>query len=450
MLKRILILFKALLTVIALFSGCDKAHPKESQTKQEETYKKDKEPKKDDKKGKETKKEGENTDKPELVYKSRPNDEDPNILWSYITQDSYVYYASPVLSSDESTIYFGTALALKSPQSEKDKVIALNRDGTLKWEYDTNKGEIRSNITVYNDNLYFAVERGRVQNAPDGSKPLSREKAEIIAIDKSGKELWRKQIAGSTQTESFGLFDVAVKYDKVVVVTDYLYVFDYLTGEELNKLPISPNAKKLSYIRPVINLDSAYFLYEGTLYEYNIKTSVLNRTDLSNMVQGKSGTNGIRFDSENNMYIGCGSLLLSFDKDKNHRWTYDIGNENINFRSSPAIDETNGLLYIGTKNNEDSQLLAINIDTGKLVWAYNPGGDVYSSPAFYNGLIYSCAEKGYLHILKTDGTLVQKILVNEEVTWPSPVIDKQGILYIAGMGDGKSKGFAYAIKTLEP
>jgi outer membrane protein assembly factor BamB len=150
------------------------------------------------------------------------------------------------------------------------------------------------------------------------------------------------------------------------------------------------------------------------------------------------------------MYIGSSSLLISLDKDKNHRWTYDSGNEKINFRSSPAINENNRLMYIGTKNNEDSQLLALNIDTGKLEWSYNTDGDVYSSPALYNGLIYACAERGYMHILKEDGTLVQKIAVNEEITWPSPVIDKQGVLYIAGMGDGKREGYLYAIKTITP
>jgi hypothetical protein len=44
---------------------------------------------------------------------------------------------------------------------------------------------------------------------------------------------------------------------------------------------------------------------------------------------------------------------------------------------------------------------------------------------------------------------MQKILLNEEVTWPLPIIDKQGILYIDGMGGEKSKGFAYAIKTIK-
>mgnify|MGYP006874524362 FL=1 len=54
-----------------------------------------------------------------------------------------------------------------------------------------------------------------------------------------------------------------------------------------------------------------------------------------------------------------------------------------------------------------------------------------------------------MRILKQDGTLVQKIWVKEEITWPSPVIDKQGGLYIAGMGNGSSRGFVYAIKTLQ-
>ena len=71
--------------------------------------------------------------------------------------------------------------------------------------------------------------------------------------------------------------------------------------------------------------------------------------------------------------------------------------------------------------------------------------DIDITMVIYNGLVYACAEKGYMRILKQDGTLVQKIWVKEEITWPSPVIDKQGGLYIAGMGNGSSRGFVYAI-----
>ena len=376
--------------------------------------------------------------------KMTPNDSDPNILWSYIIEGSYVYYASPALSADEKTVYFGTSFAVKQPQSDNDRIVALNRDGTLKWEYHTGKGEIRSNITVYKENLYFAADYGRKDGA--------RERAELIALDQNGKELWRKKIADSSRTHDFGLSNAAAANDRVLVVTDYLYVFDYLTGKELDKEPINPGSSYMGYIRPVVNSDSAYFLTDGILYEYNFTTSALTKKEMSSIspdLPKGSATNAIRFDSDGNLYIGYGSLVVSLDKDKNHRWTYDSGNSKISFRSTPVINEENRLLFIGTKNNEDSQLLAINIDTGKLEWSYDTGGDVYSSPAIYNGLIYACAEKGYMHILKQDGTLVQKILVKEEITWPSPVIDKQGVLYIAGMGNGSSRGFVYAIKTLQ-
>jgi outer membrane protein assembly factor BamB len=39
--------------------------------------------------------------------------------------------------------------------------MAFNRDGTLKWEYNTGKGEIRSSIAVYKDNIYFIADYGR-------------------------------------------------------------------------------------------------------------------------------------------------------------------------------------------------------------------------------------------------------------------------------------------------
>jgi outer membrane protein assembly factor BamB len=134
----------------------------------------------------------------------KPNDTDPNIVWSYVAEGSYVYYASPALSSDEETVYFGTSFAIKSPQSDKDRLIALNTaDGALKWEYYTNKGEIRSNLKVYKDNIYFIADYGR-----DGE---TREKAELIAVSLNGDELWRKTIAGSNRMHAVGRSGVDIK-----------------------------------------------------------------------------------------------------------------------------------------------------------------------------------------------------------------------------------------------
>jgi|GEM_PF-3982418 len=199
----------------------DKENKEGKESKEDKEYKEGKEGK-DYKKDKKDEKDKKDNDKPDIKYGSRPIDDDPNIVWSYIAEGSYIYYASPALSSDEKTVYFGTSFALKSMQSDKDRLIALNRDGTLKWEYSTQRGEVRSNITVYKDNLYFTADYGR------NDAMEHRESSELIALGPDGRELWRKRIAGSSMTKTFGLSQVAAKDDKVLVVTDYLYVFDRL------------------------------------------------------------------------------------------------------------------------------------------------------------------------------------------------------------------------------
>ena len=129
---------------------------------------------------------------------------------------------------------------------------------------------------MYKDNIYFIAEYGRY--ADEGGKgDGSREKAELIAVSPNGDELWRKTVAGSSGTYPFGRSGVDAANDKVVVVTDHIYVFDYLTGRELDKEAVDQDPNRMQYVRPVIHNNSAWFLLNGILYEYDLETSSLSK-----------------------------------------------------------------------------------------------------------------------------------------------------------------------------
>ena len=107
----------------------------------------------------------------------------------------------------------------------------------------------------------------------------------------------------------------------------------------------------MQYVRPVIHNNSAWFLLNGILYEYDLETSSLSKkalSDISPDLTKVSGSNDIRFDSDNNMYIGAGSYLISLDKNKNHRWTYSESDK-ASLNLLPRSAKSSRLLYIGTK-----------------------------------------------------------------------------------------------------
>ncbi len=51
--------------------------------------------------------------------------------------------------------------------------------------------------------------------------------------------------------------------------------------------------------------------------------------------------------------------------------------------SLPAV--ANGVVYVGS---EDSNVYALNANTGVKLWNYSTGGVVKSSPAVANGMVY--------------------------------------------------------------
>jgi len=375
---------------------------------------------------------------------------DPRIIWQYNISDTYFNYTSPVLTENEQVIYIGTGVKEADTQSDNDRLIALNRDGTLKWEYNTQGAEIKSNLLVKDNNIFFVGDYNRTAADHERNIAMSKTKSVLFAVTSEGSLAWSKEVSGSGQTTG-PKYNIVLYENKVIVVTEYIYVFNCDDGTELYKSEehldagggYPGNSGLLLYIRAFLNGNAVYFVYGNYLYIFNMQSYQVDTFDIRQIIPNPPQMvlkGAISFDSQNNIYLGFHSKYISLDPQYNLRWIYDSQNENISFRSTPVIDEQTGRLYVGTKANEISEFIALSLSNGTLAWSYVTGQDVYSSPALRNGKLYFGSEAKKLHVLTTEGQFFYEVVVNQDLGWPSPIIDSQGILYVGG-----NRGLFFAI-----
>jgi outer membrane protein assembly factor BamB len=114
-------------------------------------------------------------------------------------------------------------------------------------------------------------------------------------------------------------------------------------------------------------------------------------------------------------------------------WTFDTGSY---IMSSPAI--VNEKLYIGAG---DGILYAINAKDSTQLWTYNTYSSIVSSPAVENGVVYFLAENGYIYALNSDtGVELWNVnLGNGPYDWSSPAIH-DGRVFV-----GSSTGYVYSL-----
>ena len=127
---------------------------------------------------------------------------------------------------------------------------------------------MRSNVALYKGYLYFLADMGRVTDYEGSIQILSRQRCKLICIDNDGNFVCGKQEAGKSTIRQHGPAEVVVQNDKVLVVTDFIYLFKYDTGDELYKsdkfrITTAKTVYRMAYIRPKINETNgkAYFIF---------------------------------------------------------------------------------------------------------------------------------------------------------------------------------------------
>lgn len=112
-------------------------------------------------------------------------------------------------------------------------------------------------------------------------------------------------------------------------------------------------------------------------------------------------------------------------------WSFRIG------RSSDSSPVTDGsTFYVGT----DNRLVAIDLESQKIVWTFFSGDTISSSPALVDSTIYVGSEDGRIYAVDANnGQKLWDILTGGEVTSSPAVVD--GIIYV-----GSHDGNLYAIE----
>jgi outer membrane protein assembly factor BamB len=118
-------------------------------------------------------------------------------------------------------------------------------------------------------------------------------------------------------------------------------------------------------------------------------------------------------------------------------WQFNTGDK---IRSSPAI--VNGVVYEGSNNGI---IYALNATNGSLIWQYNSGSQVESSAAVANGVVYVGilwdGHNGYVIALNANtGSLIWRFLTNSGIESSPTVVNDT--VYI-----GSFNGYIYALNA---
>ena len=114
------------------------------------------------------------------------------------------------------------------------------------------------------------------------------------------------------------------------------------------------------------------------------------------------------------------------------KWSYATAGE---VYSSPAV--ANGVVYVGVYLGSyyDSNVFALKASTGAKVWSYNTEAPVLSSPAVANDVVYFGSEDGNLYALKAKtGAKLWSYTTPGGVVDSSPTV-ANGVVYVGSFDD---------------
>jgi outer membrane protein assembly factor BamB len=330
-------------------------------------------------------------------------------------------WSSPIIA--DGTLYFGS--------NDRNFYAVDIESGREKWRFETG-GNVRSSAAVAYGMVFF--------DSYDGY---------LYALDvKNGKQLWRFDLlkdAGQENREipffqwddytSSPLIENGVVYIGARNPIHSLFALDAFSGNQ--KWSFEPEDINSVRSSPAIYKDTIYFGSESNMFY------ALNKNDGSVkwvLQTGKLVNYGPAVDDAGNIYFACKDRYCYAvnGESGNILWKSLLAPENATWVTGfPALGN-NGLVYIGSSDYH--KLIAMKTDNGKVIWEFDTGGWVWSSPLYVQGIVYVGSGQQKI-VFAVDGQSGKEVWRFETggAVYASPLV-ANGVLYI-----GSADGYLYSL-----
>lgn len=370
------------------------------------------------------------------------------VRWS--DQGAPDYYASPALSLDQRTVYFGTSMWENASPRPGNALHALSTaDGAVRWSYPLGKGEVRSAPAVASDgSIHFVVETRDPESLGSATTAVHR-------LSADGTLLWTFDVNPTHVVLPIGLSAPALGEDgSVYAAGDQLYAIS--PGGQLRWKALMPAFEALS-ASPVIGRD-------GTVYfaAHNVPLTAFDPSDGRQRWRAEAMgwpdyvVASPAIGADGTIYVvTCAGIAYAVTPAGEIAWQFDVRSAGFigDLRSSPAIG-ADGSLYFGSSQGMSIPALFSLTAEGALRWKFVPADlppdlpvthfDIYSSPALgADGAVYFGHEFGRVYALDAATGKVRWVQpTSAGITWSSPAIASDGTLFVGDLG-----GRYYAVET---
>ena len=338
----------------------------------------------------------------------------PAFTWKYnITNDDLF---SDIVIDADNTIYFGTKLG---------KVIALNSDGTLKWECDLSWEELdyEGNTVTITPDLHYGCPAIAtdgtiyVASGSESDNDYFNGSGRLFAINPNGTLKWVYRI--DTGVHYTKPSPITIAHDGTILFSSY---YPYAVNPDGTRKWSSSFGYTFS--TPILYNDYIYGL--GTAGGLRI-VSLINGEMISDWVN-VTGSPDIQPIIGNSIYAGSPlksiNLLTGVTE-----WEYNLTSINPN---SISYGSNNTIYFCKGLN-----IYALNID-GTLKWTYllsessvygniviDSNNNIYFITYYNDGI----ANKNKLYCLNSEGNLIYEKILNDTIGYCNLAIGGDGYLY---------------------
>jgi outer membrane protein assembly factor BamB len=293
---------------------------------------------------------------------------------------------------------------------------ALNRKGQDIWVYDLQKSIGGPCVALYNDAVLYVGVTGAFGGGHDGG---------VIAVNTDGTLKWTFNTPGRVTTSP------ALAVDGTI----YSGCYDgnlYAINEDGTLKWTFPTAGRVE--RPAsIGLDGTIYFpsMDGKVYAANP-----DGTEKWSYQTGGPISSTIALGEDGTIYIGSNDgLFYALTPTGGLKWTFTVGANASD--GGPAIG-SDGTIYFGARDNYFHALAP----DGTEKWRFETQGPLVSSPSIVaDGSLYFGSIDGNLYSLSSTGALNWNLNLGAPIGLSSPMVAKNGTVYIG------SRNFSFSAFT---